>query len=170
MSTDIGYLPEQPAHEAQIEDINEEAFGPGRFTRAAYKIREGGPHERKLSFVATNSAGEVIASVRMTRIAAGEGRALLLGPLAVRPAYKNQGIGRKLVRIALEAAREAGAGLVVLVGDEPYYGPLGFTKIPKGQIAMPRPTDPERMLAAELTPGALAAFRGDVMHADRVGE
>ena len=36
----------------QIEAINEEAFGPGRFARAAYRIREGGPHERDLSFVA----------------------------------------------------------------------------------------------------------------------
>ena len=71
----------------------------------------------------------MIASVRMTRVAAGEGRALLLGPLAVRPAYKNLGIGRKLVRIAVEAAGKAGAAAVLLVGDEPYYGPLGFKKV-----------------------------------------
>lgn len=168
MSTDIAYTAEQPAHDAQIEEINEEAFGPGRFTRAAYAIREGGPHERALSFVATTSEGAVIASVRMTRIAAGEGRALLLGPLAVRPAYKNQGIGKKLVGIALEAARDAGAGLVVLVGDEPYYGPLGFKLISRGQITMPRPVDQNRLLAAELKPGALQAFKGEVVHADRV--
>ena len=80
---DVAYLPEQPAHEPEIEQINAEAFGPGRFARAAYKIREGGPHERALSFVAICD-GAVIASVRMTRVAAGEGRALLLGPLAVR--------------------------------------------------------------------------------------
>ena len=109
--------------------INEEAFGPGRFTRAAYKIREGGPHERALSFVAMHGDA-VVASVRMTRIAAGDGRALLLGPLAVRPAFKNLGIGRKLVAIALEAAEKAGAPAVVLVGDEPYYGPLGFKQDP----------------------------------------
>ena len=49
---DVAYLPEAPAHDAEIEAINAEAFGPGRFARAAYKIREGGPHERALSFVA----------------------------------------------------------------------------------------------------------------------
>ena len=102
---DVAYLPEQPAHDPEIEHINAEAFGPGRFARAAYKIREGGPHERALSFVAVYG-GAVIASVRMTRVAAGEGRALLLGPLAVRPAYKNLGIGRRLVRIAVEAAEQ----------------------------------------------------------------
>src|SRR6187397_1921605 len=125
---DVAYLPEQPAHEPEIEHINAEAFGPGRFARAAYKIREGGPHERALSFVATYD-GAVIASVRMTRVAAGEGRALLLGPLAVRPDYKNLGIGRQLVRIAVVAAQDAGAAVVVLVGDEPYYGPLGFSRV-----------------------------------------
>ena len=161
---DITFLPEDPAHDAEIDAINAEAFGPGRFARAAYKIREGGPHERALSFVALDG-GAVIASVRLTRIAAGEGRALLLGPLAVRPAYKNKGIGKKLVRIAMDAARQAGAGLVILVGDEPYYGPLGFTRIPRGQIAMPRPVDPDRLLAVELKEGALAAMKGDVVHA-----
>src|SRR5262245_25258949 len=164
---DVAYLPEQPAHDPEIEHINAEAFGPGRFTRAAYKIREGGPHERALSFVAVYQ-GAVIASVRMTRIAAGEGRALLLGPLAVRPDYKNLGIGRKLVRMAVEAAGEAGTGAVMLVGDEPYYGPLGFSLIPRGQVSMPRPVDLNRILAVELKPGAVAALKGMVDHEDRV--
>ena len=97
---DVRYLPESPPHDAEIDAINEEAFGPGRFARAAYRIREGGPHERGLSFVAM--AGQtVVASVRMTRVAAGRGRALLLGPLAVRPSWKNLGIGRRLVAIAV---------------------------------------------------------------------
>ena len=166
---DIAYLPENPAHDRAIEQINAEAFGPGRFTRAAYKIREGGPHERDLSFVAVHW-GKVIGSVRMTRIAAGEGRALLLGPLAVIPDWKNLGIGRKLIDIALTKAREQGWGVVVLVGDGPYYGPLGFSKIPHGQITMPRPVDPERLLACELVEGSLAKLNGDVVHEDRAAK
>jgi predicted N-acetyltransferase YhbS len=162
---DVAYLPETPAHDPEIDHINEEAFGPGRFTRAAYKIRERGPHERALSFVATYG-GAVIASVRMTRVAAGRGRALMLGPLAVRPDYKNVGIGRKLVRIALDAAKEAGAPAVILVGDEPYYGPLGFKRIPRGQISMPRPVDLDRLLAVEFEAGAVAKLNGMVEHED----
>ncbi len=160
---DVLYLPEDPAHDAAIEDLNAEAFGPGRFVRAAYKIREGGPHERALSFVAVRG-NEVIASVRMTHIVAGQGKALMLGPLAVRPAHKNLGIGRQLVAIAIEAGNRAGWGLVILVGDEPYYGPLGFQRIPYGQIAMPRPVDLNRLLAHEMIPGALAAMAGEVRH------
>lgn len=163
---DIEFTAELPAHDHAIELINDEAFGPGRFARAAYKIREGGPHERSLSFVALRG-DEVVASVRLTRIAAGEGRALLLGPLAVRPAHKNVGIGRKLVGIAIDAARQAGAGAVILVGDEPYYGPLGFRRVPRGQLTMPRPVDPERLLAAEIIPGAVETLRGATTHADQ---
>lgn len=163
---DVAYVPELAAHDPEIENINAEAFGPGRYTRAAYAIREGGPHRRDLSFVAL-SDGAVVASVRMTPIAAGAGRALLLGPLAVRPAFKNLGIGRRLVAIALDAARADGCELVILVGDAPYYAPLGFSQVvPYGQLAMPRPVDPARLLACEIVAGALAGFRGEVVHAD----
>ena len=164
--SDVTYMAETAAHFAEIESINEEAFGPGRFARAAYKIREGGPHEHALSFVAIHN-DKVIASVRLTRIAGDKGEALLLGPLAVRPAYKNRGIGRKLVAIAIEAARRAGEACVLLVGDEPYYGPLGFKKIPNGQITMPRPVDPDRILAYEIEPGSAAQLRGNVDHIAR---
>ncbi len=164
--TDFAYLPEQPAHDPQITEINEEAFGPGRYARAAYRIREGGPHERALSFVALDG-DTVIASVRLTRVAAGKGRALLLGPLAVRPQWKNIGIGRHLVALALEAAGKAKAGVVLLVGDEPYYGPLGFKRVPRGQVSMPSPVDLNRVLAFELKPGAVAALTGMVDHEDR---
>ena len=163
---DVVYVTETAAHDLEIEEINAEAFGPGRFTRAAYAIREGGPHSRDLSFVALVD-GRVVGSVRMTPIAAGAGRALLLGPLAVRPDYKNLGIGRKLVALALEAARKDSWQLAILVGDAPYYMPLGFSiVIPRGQAIMPRPVDPARFLACEFVPGALASFTGNVVHAD----
>lgn len=167
MSLDVAYAQELAAHDPEIEVINAEAFGPGRFARAAYKIREGGPHQRDLSFVGLVD-GKVVASVRMTPIAAGGGRALLLGPLAVRPAFKNLGIGKRLVAIALDAARRDGWALAILVGDAPYYAPLGFSKVvPHGQLVMPRPVNPKRLLAAELAPGALADFSGEVVHADQ---
>jgi predicted N-acetyltransferase YhbS len=165
MSTaDVTYLPETPAHDPEIDTLNEQAFGPGRFTRAAYRIREGGPHDRGLSFVAMKE-GAVIASVRMTPVAAGVGRAQMLGPLAVQPAFKNLGIGRRLVAIALEQAAKAGVPAVLLVGDEPYYGPLGFTRVPHGQITMPRPVDLNRVLAHEIATGAVRRLSGEVCHA-----
>ena len=69
-------------------------------------------------------------------------------------------------QVALKAAAERGHGVVVLVGDEPYYGPLGFSMIAQGQISMPRPVDPRRLLAHEIVPGALAELSGEMKHAD----
>lgn len=164
MSTaDVTYLPESPAHDPEIDTLNEEAFGPGRFTRAAYRIREGGSHDRSLSFVAVKD-GDVVASVRMTPIVAGSGHGQMLGPLAVRPAFKNLGIGRRLVAMALEAAAKAGVPAVMLVGDEPYYGPLGFARLPRGQLAFPRPVDQNRVLIYEIVPGAGRRLAGEVRH------
>jgi predicted N-acetyltransferase YhbS len=163
--TEFTYLPEQPSHDAVIDDINAEAFGPGRFTRAAYRIREGGLHERRLSFVAL-ADGEVIASVRLTRVTIGRANALLLGPLAVRPAWKNRGIGRHILKMSVEAARQVGHALVVLVGDEPYYGPLGFRQVPQKQMKFPAPVDLSRILYLEMKTGSLAEAHGLVRHAD----
>jgi predicted N-acetyltransferase YhbS len=160
----VTYAPEEPVHDAAIEDINKEVFGPGRFTRAAYRIREGGPHDRSLSFVALNGE-HVVASVRLTPILIGTTLALLLGPLAVRPAWKNQGIGAALMRTSIEAARKAGHKLVILVGDEPYYAPFGFRAIAGHQIEMPAPVDPARFLACELVPRSLQNVEGKVRHA-----
>lgn len=168
MSTsDAIYAPETPADHDQIEDINAEAFGPGRFARAAYHIREGGPHEAALSFVARENSGNVIASVRLTRVSAGTGEALLLGPLAVRPAFKNMGIGRHLVAMAVEAARKSGHKAVILVGDEPYYGPLGFRRMPYGRLSLPRPVDFNRLLIYEIEPAYAEQLNGMLDHADR---
>lgn len=161
---EISFLPEQSQHDAEIELINEEAFGPGRFTRAASKIREAGGHDPKLSFVAVKG-DLIVGSVRMTPIAAGQGRGYMLGPLAVRPTHKNAGIGRTLVAVALDAARQAGVDLVFLVGDPPYYEPLGFKKLRRNQVELPRPVDQDRVLVAELVEGTAAQLVGKLDHA-----
>ena len=146
---DLVYLTEDASHDAVIELINEEAFGPGRHTRAAARIREQGPHDRHLSFICADD-GETIASVRMTPVMAGSVKGHLLGPLAVRPSHKNKGIGRELVRIAIEAARRAGSQAVILVGDPPYYMPLGFEKVAWKALEFPGPVDPARVLVVPL--------------------
>lgn len=142
---DLVYLTEDASHDVAIEHINEEAFGPGRFVRAAARIREQGPHDRALSFICADD-GEMIASVRMTPVLAGGVEGHLLGPLAVRPSHMNRGIGRELVRIAVEAARRRGSEGVILVGDPPYYMPLGFEKVRYGALSFPGPVDPARVL------------------------
>ncbi len=153
------YRLEQPADHAEIEFLHAQAFGPGRFARAAFRLREDVPHDPALSFVAL-LGDEFVASVRLTPIRIGDRAALLLGPLAVKPAHKGRGAGKQLVRISVEAAREAGHSVVLLVGDEPYYGPLGFTRLARNAITLPAPVDPDRVLVAGLTTDALEGLGG----------
>lgn len=158
---DLVYLTEDASHDAVIELINEEAFGPGRHTRAAARIREQGPHDRRLSFICADD-GEVIASVRMTPVLAGEVEGHLLGPLAVRPSHKSRGIGRELVRICLDAARRQGSEAVILVGDPPYYGPLGFEKVAYGALQFPGPVDFNRVLVVPMADEVHARLKGTI--------
>jgi predicted N-acetyltransferase YhbS len=151
-----------PSDLPAIRDLHARAFGPGRFVRTAYRLREGtgsiSPHCRVCLV-----QGRIAAAVRFTAIRiGGKGGALLLGPLAVEPELANRGYGRGLVAHALNEARANGVQLVVLVGDEPYYGKLGFRRIPFGQITLPGPVDPSRLLAAELVAGAFGAYSGPV--------
>ncbi|MDM7851002.1 GNAT family N-acetyltransferase [Pseudochrobactrum kiredjianiae] len=152
LQTDLTYTQETCVHDAEIEEINELAFGPGRFVRAAARIREGGAHDRDLSFVALHG-GRIIGSIRMTPIAIGTTPALLLGPLVVRDGWKSRGIGRILMNQSMEASAQAGHRLSLLVGDAPYYNAFGFVKVDANKVIMPAPVNPERLLACVL-PGA----------------
>ncbi|MDQ0313892.1 GNAT family N-acetyltransferase [Amorphus orientalis] len=140
---------EQPGDCPAIDLLNDAAFGPGRFARTAYRLREGVPHDPALSFVALTD-DRLMGSVRLTPIAIGGDDALLLGPLAVNPEVSGRGIGRRLVRVAVEEAAALGHRLVLLVGDAPYYAPLGFELVTPGAITLPGPVDPRRLLAARL--------------------
>jgi predicted N-acetyltransferase YhbS len=157
--TGVLYRLETPGDADAIEAIHAEAFGPGRFARTAFRLREGVAHDPDLSFVA-ESGGALIASVRLTPIHVGATPGLLLGPLAVRPHLKNRGVGKALMRMSMEAARVQGHRVVLLVGDLPYYWPFGFRVVRPGSIEMPGPVDPARLLIAELVPGASDELRG----------
>jgi predicted N-acetyltransferase YhbS len=154
-------LPET-AHDAQaIERLHERTFGPGRYARTAYRIREQLDHRLDLSFTARVGT-LMVGSVRLTSIRIGATPALLLGPLTIEPPFRERGIGQALIERALEAARGKGHRLVVLVGDEPYYKKAGFKRIPKGRVALGGPVDPARLLVAELADGAFADVSGTV--------
>jgi predicted N-acetyltransferase YhbS len=154
-------LPETPADADVIERLHERTFGPGRYARAAFRIREGAGHLLGLSFTARIGT-LLVGSVRLTPIRIGEIPALLLGPLTVEPPFRRRGIGLALMQRALTEARHKGHRLVVLVGDESYYAKAGFRQIPKGQARMPGPVDPDRLLVAELVEGAFTGVSGPI--------
>jgi predicted N-acetyltransferase YhbS len=152
-------LPETPGDALAIDRLHERTFGPGRFARSAYRIREGRAHLLELSFTARIGT-LLIGSLRLTPVHAGRAAALLLGPLTVEPPFRSRGVGSLLIKAALERAGTKGHKLVLLVGDEPYYAKFGFKRVPKGQVKMPGPVDPARLLVNELVPGAFEGVSG----------
>jgi predicted N-acetyltransferase YhbS len=145
---------------AILSELSAQAFGPGRFTRSAYRVREGVPPVTRLCLCGQLN-GRVVGGVRFTAIRVGETEgAALLGPLVVDPAEKGRGYGRALVEEGLARARAEGFSLVLLVGDMAYYARFGFQPVPPGQILLPGPVDPARLLALELAPGSLAGAKG----------
>jgi predicted N-acetyltransferase YhbS len=145
-----------------LSQLSAEAFGPGRFTRSAYRVREGVPPVASLCLCGLLDR-KLVGGIRFTAVRIGESEgAALLGPLVVDPLVKGKGYGKALVGEGLARARGEGFALVLLVGDMPYYARFGFQPVPPGQIALPGPVDPARLLAVELVPGALAGAAGMV--------
>ncbi len=147
-----------------IERLSARAFGPGRYARSAYRLREDVPADPALSFVACVGT-LLVGSNLMTPIRVGAAPALLLGPLTVDPAFRSGGIGETLAVRSLDAARQAGHALVLLVGDLPYYVRFGFKTVPPGRVAFCGPVDPARFLYCELVTGAFAEVSGTVRRA-----
>ncbi len=159
--TDFTLAPETPEDAEAIARLNERVFGPGRFAKTAYRVRETTPPDPRLSFTAR--VGPLLVGANaMTPIIIGETRAWLLGPLIVEPVFRSRGIGEALVNASLEGAKATGGRLVILVGDGPYYARMGFKPTPTGRIVMPGPVDPARLLHCELVEGALGEASGKV--------
>lgn len=158
----ITILPETEDDALAIDRLHERTFGPGRFARTAYRIREGIAHDLKLSYTARIGT-LLVGSLRFSPVRIGNVPALLLGPLTIEPPFRDRGIGLALMQRALGDAKERGHKLVILVGDEPYYARVGFKRVPRGRVKMPGPVDPARLLVAELTDGAFEGVKGAVL-------
>ncbi|NJR13911.1 MAG: N-acetyltransferase [Phyllobacteriaceae bacterium] len=162
MTQTYSIAPESAEDCPHIDTLHAEAFGPGRYSRAAFRLREQGPHSTEHSFV-IRVAGYMRATVRMTPLLIGDIPAWLLGPLAVQPGFAGQGMGKALLRHALDSVGEP----VLLVGDPPYYGPFGFENVSPQKVILPGPVDPKRLMVAGLAPEARAALAGIVRHRNR---
>jgi predicted N-acetyltransferase YhbS len=151
---------EKIADVAAREALLDEAYGAVRFTKTSERLREGRKPADGLALVAVER-GRIVGTIRLWHVTAGPGRAaLLLGPLAVHPDYRNRGIGTTLMRRAIARARLAGHGAVLLVGDAPYYGRFGFSAVQTENLWMPGSFERDRLLGLELKLAALSGARG----------
>ena len=157
---------ETAADVAQREALLDRVMGPERRAKSSESLRRGYLPAEGLAFVARDSAGTLVGTVRLWNIAAGidaGGRAvpaLLLGPLAVDRCHEGAGIGSRLMRHAIGRARQRGHGAILLVGDAPYYRRFGFSTARTESLTMPGAFERGRFLSLELIEGALAGAVG----------
>lgn len=155
---------EMPGDGAAVDALNADCFGPGRFAKSAYRLREGVAPLSELSFVAME--GETLrGSVRFWPISVGGHEELLLGPLAVQSSQRGRGIGIALMQAGIDAARKGPWRGILLVGDEPYYAKVGFSRLPPGRVAFPGPVDQHRILGLSLKGAEMLTLSGQVRRA-----
>ena len=78
------------------------------------------------------------------------------GPISIHPDYKRKGYGLKLLKYAIDKAKEMGIGLLQMEGNIVFYKHAGFDLASKMKIhyhAEPRDSEVPYFLAQELIPG-----------------
>lgn len=151
-----------PDDELFVEDLQAIAFGPGRFARTAFRVRERFPIDTTLSMIGEID-GERGGSVWMTPISVGGVDGYMLGPLATHPDFRKRGLGKMLALEVTRIALERGQGsFVMLVGDRDYYCPLGWQPTTEGNVVFPGPVDPKRVLVYSYDPTLATTLKGPI--------
>ena len=144
----------------EVEALFDLCFAPGRSALSSYRLRDGVPAIADLCLTARDASGVLAGAVRNWPVRIGAVRAVLLGPIAVHPTRQGEGIAAILMQNCLDRARLLGWERVMLVGDAPYYGRFGFTRL--DDVVMPPPTNPDRVLGLSLTTGGWDGVSGNV--------
>jgi predicted N-acetyltransferase YhbS len=144
------------------EALLDASFGDNRQLRTCQRLRDGQAPAEGLALSAL-SRGRLVGTVRLWHVSAGGVPVLVLGPLAVDPPFRKLGIGRALVQRALAAAKARGHGAVLLLGDVSYYARFGFSALKTGELRLPGPFEPDRLLGLELREGALDGAWGMIV-------
>jgi predicted N-acetyltransferase YhbS len=159
---------ERPSDVKAREALLDAAFGAARWRKSSQRLRDGRLPAEGLSFIAADGK-RVLGTARLWHAECASGEpVLLLGPVAVAADARRRGIGAALVRRAVAETIRRGHGAIVLVGDAPYYGRFGFSAEKAGRLRLPGPFERHRLLAVELTPGALDSARGLIRASGRM--
>lgn len=158
----IAIRPEIEPDRASIRSVHREAFEGTYEAKLVDSLRDGGFVE--VSLVAEVD-GEIVGHIAFSRVAivmrSGSVQALSLAPMAVIPRHQRQGVGSKLVAAGLEACRQAGHRVVLVLGHPEFYRRFGFTPELARRLDS-RFGGGEAWMAMELVPGSLGGVEGRV--------
>ncbi|MCL2453151.1 MAG: N-acetyltransferase [Alphaproteobacteria bacterium] len=167
-SPHLAVMEEKPTDYDARENLLDEAFGPHRFEKTVERLRADHRPATHLALVAMDD-DELVGTLRLWPISAGEVPALLLGPLAVAKTHRSRGLGHRLMNEALIRAEAEGHRAILLVGDAPYYAPFGFSRRHTRNLILPGPVDEALFLGLELKESALREAKGLVRPVPALG-
>ncbi|MCO6455519.1 MAG: N-acetyltransferase [Pirellulaceae bacterium] len=154
--------PEAEQDRAAVWSVNQAAFEGDAEANLVDALRDGG--FAQVSLVAEVD-GEIVGHILFSRVAiitkVGPVDALSLAPMAVLPSHQRQGIGSRLVEAGLEACRESGHRIVIVLGHPEFYPRFGFSSDLARRLESPFGGG-EAWMALELAPRALEGLEGRV--------
>jgi len=124
---------EEAGDKAAIRWINEVGFGETTEADIIDKLRSD--CDNFVSFVAVDH-DTVVGHILFTpaTIDGVNSIGMGLGPMAVSPAYQNQGIGSLLVRHALAYLKQSGCPFIIVLGHSEYYPRFDFERASRYKI------------------------------------
>jgi predicted N-acetyltransferase YhbS len=162
---------EKKEHYKEVENLTREAFWdvykPGCDEHLIlHKLRDTKSFINELDYVVIED-NKIIANIIYTKMYNEKGEMLndviAFGPISVHPEYQGKGIGKKLIEVSLERAKELGYKAVLITGNDKFYKPLGFEAAYKYGITLPGMSIEDKaefFMAMELEEGYLANHSG----------
>ncbi|MFK0290178.1 GNAT family N-acetyltransferase [Streptomyces sp. NPDC090442] len=151
MSTTWTTRPERPEDVAAVRGINLAAFPTAEEADLVDALRaDRDAWIDGLSLVSQAPDGSLAGHALLTRCHIDDRPALALAPCAVLPAHQRRGAGTAAIRAALDAARDKGEHLVVVLGHPDYYPRFGFVPASRFGIRAPFEAPDEALMALAL--------------------
>ncbi|MDX1485599.1 MAG: N-acetyltransferase, partial [Alphaproteobacteria bacterium] len=149
--------------------LNRAAFGGEEEAQLVDRLRRAG---LVIAALVAAEDGEVVGHILLSDLwvetdTGGVVRTAALAPMAVAPDRQRRGIGSRLVDAGLQACRDAGIELVVVLGHPGYYPRFGFSAARARHLRAP--FSGPAFMALELTPGVLDGVRATVRYPDAFG-
>ena len=134
----------------KIIKLLHKSFGPGRFARSVYRLREKNDRDTEFSYIYELN-NQILSSISYYKTFLNNDiNGLLLGPLAVDPEHRGKGYGVELVKYTIALIKKTMAyDFILVIGDYHYYEKFGFKKI-NNTFSFYGPVNSEKVLILPL--------------------
>ncbi|MBD2843558.1 N-acetyltransferase [Paenibacillus sp. IB182496] len=154
---------------SQVYDVNVIAFGDREDeAKLVERIRDTENFIPQLSIIAEDK-GTIVGHVLLSKAEVVEGdkqhEVIVLAPIAVRPNYQKQGIGKQLINEGIKRCSELGFYVVLLIGHPEYYPKFGFKPARKFNLELTQFKVPnEVFMVNELKEHELMKIKGELRY------